>query len=121
MAPVSKSSIRVFVGQEPSDWAGPAKDVVSKGLGISVPASNHDCMCANRLSYVLGLKGESLTILTACSSSLVAVALALKTTPWWESTEEGRTSLVLGNNLMLYPEPFVENCAVRLLSPGGRC
>ncbi|QRK07700.1 SDR family NAD(P)-dependent oxidoreductase [Archangium violaceum] len=71
---------------------------------------------ANRLSYVLGLKGPSLTVDTACSSSLVAVHLACQSLRAGES----RLALVGGVNLMFSPEANVLLSKFGGLSPDGR-
>ncbi|MEU9384144.1 beta-ketoacyl synthase N-terminal-like domain-containing protein, partial [Streptomyces sp. NPDC048279] len=72
---------------------------------------------ANRISYVLGLQGPSLSIDTGQSSSLVAVHMAC------ESLRTGETTMALagGINLDLGPESFVEATKFGGLSPDGRC
>jgi acyl transferase domain-containing protein/NADPH:quinone reductase-like Zn-dependent oxidoreductase/NAD(P)-dependent dehydrogenase (short-subunit alcohol dehydrogenase family)/acyl carrier protein len=81
------------------------------GTGIS------HSIVANRLSYLLNLRGPSLAIDTACSSSLVAVHLAC------ESLQRGETNLALagGVNLILSPEPSISFSLARMLSPDGLC
>ncbi len=71
---------------------------------------------ANRVSYVLGLKGPSLTVDTACSSSLVAVHLACQSL----RTGESRLALVGGVNLVFAPETNVLLTKFGGLSPDGR-
>lgn len=70
-----------------------------------------------RVSYVLGLRGPSLTISSACSSSLVAVATAC------EALRTGDCSLAIagGVNLMLTPDVSVAISKLGALSPDGRC
>ncbi|KXO89985.1 polyketide synthase [Tsukamurella pulmonis] len=72
---------------------------------------------ANRLSYLLDLRGPSLTIDTACSSSLVAVHLATQSLRLGESD----TALVGGVNLLLSPSVFRGFDASGALSPTGTC
>ena len=58
---------------------------------------------ANRISYIYGLHGPSLTIDTACSSSLVALHQAV------EALRSGRvdTAIVAGTNLIASPASFI--------------
>ena len=57
-----------FIGQEPSDWKG----VVSSGSPYSATGGALS-ISSNRVSFVFGLQGGSMTIDTACSASLVAL------------------------------------------------
>ncbi len=74
-------------------------------------------VAANRISYVMDLRGPSVAVDTACSSSLVALhhaCLALR-------TGEARMALVGGVNLLLHPYPFIGFTKASMLSAGGRC
>ncbi|MER5873502.1 beta-ketoacyl synthase N-terminal-like domain-containing protein, partial [Streptomyces sp. NPDC002044] len=72
---------------------------------------------ANRLSYVLGLTGPSLTVDAAQSSSLVAVHLAC------EGLRNGDADLAVvgGVNLILSPGSSADSARFGALSPDGRC
>ncbi|MFI8356845.1 SDR family NAD(P)-dependent oxidoreductase [Streptomyces cyaneofuscatus] len=72
---------------------------------------------ANRVSYLLDLRGPSFPIDTACSSSLVALRTAV------ESLRAGScdTALVGGVNLLLSPTIYVSFSRAGMLSPDGRC
>ncbi|NJP45204.1 type I polyketide synthase [Actinacidiphila epipremni] len=72
---------------------------------------------ANRLSYVLGLAGPSLTVDSAQSSSLVAVHLAC------ESLRRGESDLAIvgGVNLVLGPDSSAASAVFGALSPDGVC
>jgi acyl transferase domain-containing protein/NADPH:quinone reductase-like Zn-dependent oxidoreductase/NAD(P)-dependent dehydrogenase (short-subunit alcohol dehydrogenase family)/acyl carrier protein len=71
---------------------------------------------SGRLSYLLGLKGPSLSLDTACSSSLVAVHLAC------QALRTGECSLAIagGVNLILAPETTVVLSQAHMLAPDGR-
>lgn len=62
--------------------------------------------------FVFGLKGPSLTVDTACSSSLTALHLALRALRGGDCA----AALVGGVNAILSAEPFVEECAARMLA-----
>src|SRR6185436_16810907 len=72
---------------------------------------------ANRVSYLLGLRGPSLCVDTACSSSLAAVHLACR------SLRDGECSVALagGVNLVLSPGFTVELTKFGGLAGDGRC
>jgi acyl transferase domain-containing protein/acyl carrier protein len=72
---------------------------------------------ANRVSYLLGLRGPSLSVDTACSSSLVSVHLAC------QSLRDGECSVALagGVNMILSPGFTVELTKFGGLSGDGRC
>ncbi|MFD6231238.1 SDR family NAD(P)-dependent oxidoreductase [Streptomyces sp. NPDC060232] len=109
------SATGVFVGISSSDYRdvlanSPSADAYSLLGGASSVA-------ANRLSYVLDLRGPSLSVDTACSSSLVAVHLAC------EAIRRGEcgVAVVGGVNVILTPaitEAF-DNSGV--MAPDGRC
>ncbi len=72
---------------------------------------------ANRVSYVLNLKGPSMPIDTMCSSSLTAIHEAC------EQLRRGscRMAIAGGVNLYLHPSSYVGLCAQRMLSKDGSC
>jgi phthiocerol/phenolphthiocerol synthesis type-I polyketide synthase D len=74
-------------------------------------------IAANRLSYLLDLRGPSLSVDTACSSSLVAVHLAVR------SLREGESELALagGVNLLLSPVITRSFDQAGSTAPDGRC
>ena len=72
---------------------------------------------ANRVSYLLNLRGPSMPIDTMCSASLTAIHEAC------EHLYRGECELALagGVNLYLHPRTYVELCGLRMLSKDGRC
>lgn len=74
-------------------------------------------MIANRISFLLNLRGPSETIDTACSSSLVAIHQAV------QAILHGDCELAIagGVNLLLSPTSFVSAYKAGMLSDDGRC
>ncbi len=74
-------------------------------------------IAANRLSYVLDLRGPSVAVDTACSSSLVAIHQAC------QSLRGGECDLALagGVNLLLVPDLSIVFSQARMLAPDGTC
>ncbi|GAE32993.1 malonyl CoA-acyl carrier protein transacylase [Halalkalibacter hemicellulosilyticusJCM 9152] len=112
---LNKSSMGVFIGQMNYDWAH--IDIEDALADPYYAAGSAPSITSNRLSYLLGLTGPSMTIDTACSSSLVAVDLAV------EKLRKGAcsTALVGGVNVMLHPRSYIGCCAANMLSFKGRC
>nr|WLE93511.1 PKS T1(KS-AT-KR-KS-AT-DH-KR-KS-AT-KR-KS-AT-KR) [Streptomyces sp.] len=106
----------VFVGASSGDYerlllrAGPA------GLTHHTATGTNRGIISNRVSYVLGLYGPSLTVDAAQASSLAAVHLAC------ESLRRGETSLAIagGVNLAVTPENTAALAKLGALSPSGR-
>ncbi len=72
---------------------------------------------ANRLSYLLDLRGPSVSVDTACSASLVAVHLACQSLRLGESD----IAITGGVSLMITPELLVSMSKVGFMAPDGRC
>ncbi|WP_181019820.1 type I polyketide synthase [Nonomuraea typhae] len=105
------SKAGVFLGAISNDFAA-----LSAGGRHGYTGANR-AMIANRVSYVLGLRGPSLTLDAGQSSSLVAVQLAC------ESLRRGETGLAIagGVNLNLLGETTNAIGEFGALSPDGRC
>ncbi|MFI1913807.1 type I polyketide synthase [Nocardia sp. NPDC020380] len=105
----------VFVGAIADDYATLTQrhDAITQH---SLTGTNRG-LIANRLSYVLGLRGPSLTVDAAQASSLVAVHLAV------ESLRRGESGLALagGVHLNLAAESTIRADRFGGLSPDGRC
>lgn len=108
--------VGVFVGIGTDDYARlqfEASDVsdayVATGGALSI--------AANRISYLFGFQGPSLSIDTACSSSLTALHYAC------QSLRSGEASLALvgGANLILSPAVSIHLNRAGFLSPDGKC
>ena len=84
--------------------------------GRTLTGTQHSVL-ANRLSYLLDLRGPSISIDTACSSSLVAIHLACQSL----RTGESDTAISGGVSLMLAPEMMITLSKVGFMSPSGRC
>jgi acyl transferase domain-containing protein/NADPH:quinone reductase-like Zn-dependent oxidoreductase/NAD(P)-dependent dehydrogenase (short-subunit alcohol dehydrogenase family) len=85
-------------------------------LDVHYASGNAHSTASGRLSYLLGLKGPSLSVDTACSSSLVAVHLAC------QALRTGECSLAIagGVNVILAPETTVALSQAHMLAPDGR-
>ncbi|HRL21271.1 MAG TPA: amino acid adenylation domain-containing protein [Alcaligenes sp.] len=72
---------------------------------------------ANRVSYVLGLRGPSMVVDTLCSSSLTAIHLACA------SIRAGECSAALagGVSLSLHPNKYVTHALLGMSASDGRC
>ncbi|MCG7407083.1 SDR family NAD(P)-dependent oxidoreductase [Paenibacillus sp. ACRRX] len=72
---------------------------------------------ANRVSYLLNLKGPSMPIDTMCSSSLTAVHEAC------EHLYRGECELAIAGavNLYLHPSNYTHLCGQQMLSDDGKC
>jgi Polyketide synthase modules and related proteins len=110
------SQVGVFIGISTNDYSqrqfsDPAAIDAYAGTGNALS------IAANRLSYLLDLRGPSLAVDTACSSSLVAVHYAD------QSLRSGECSLALagGVNLMLSPELTITFSQARMMASDGRC
>ncbi|HEX7843260.1 MAG TPA: SDR family NAD(P)-dependent oxidoreductase [Kofleriaceae bacterium] len=106
----------VFVGISTNDYAGlqlsdPARVGAHDGTG-----SAHS-IAANRLSYLLDLRGPSMAVDTACSSSLVAVHLACQSL----RTGECRVALAAGVNVVLTPQLTIVFSKAGMMAADGRC
>ncbi len=113
---LSGSQTGVFVGISTTDFAN-LRSAEKIPVNQYVGTGNAHCAAANRLSYILGLRGPSLAVDTACSSSLVAIHLACR------SIRSGESDMALagGVNVMLSPEPNRIFAAANLMAANGRC
>ncbi len=111
------SDTGVFVGQTGLEYRQLEQQRPGKPDLHSVTGTLSRAVSSGRVSYVLDLRGPSLTLDTACSSSLVAVHTALL------SLRAGECEMALagGVNLVLCPDEEVALSAVGMLARDGRC
>jgi acyl transferase domain-containing protein/acyl-CoA synthetase (AMP-forming)/AMP-acid ligase II/acyl carrier protein len=78
---------------------------------------NAHSIAANRISYLLDLRGPSIAIDTACSSSLVAIHMAC------DSLRGAHSNLAIAGavNLILSPEATIAFSHARMMAADGRC
>ena len=86
-------------------------------ISVHSGTGNALSIAANRVSYLLDLRGPSLSVDTACSSSLVALHLAVRSL----RSRESDAALVGGVNHILTPETTIAFSRSRMLSPTGQC
>src|SRR5262249_28860431 len=86
-------------------------------IDAHVGTGNALSIASNRVSYVLNLRGPSLSVDTACSSSLVAVHLAVQAL----RNRECDAALAGGVNMILSPETKIAFAKARMLAPDGKC
>jgi acyl transferase domain-containing protein len=106
----------VFIGISTSDYSR----ILVEQSDFSDPyaaTGNALSITANRLSYLLDVRGPSLAVDTACSSSLVAVHLACQSL--WNG--EATMALAGGVNLILSPHTTANFVKAGMMSPDGRC
>jgi malonyl CoA-acyl carrier protein transacylase len=106
------SQTGVFVGM----WACDYRELLLSapqraGTGVM------NCLAANRLSYLLDLRGPSMTVDTACSSSLVAVHQACQSL----RTRESNLAIAGGVNVILSPQWTVAFSQAGMMAKDGRC
>ncbi|MDX2205387.1 MAG: type I polyketide synthase [Hyphomicrobiaceae bacterium] len=106
----------VFVASYHNDYAMQQLADVD-GIELRTLTGTLHSVLANRLSYLLDLRGPSLSLDTACSSSLVAVHLACQSLRLGESD----IALAGGVSLMIGPELMVALSKVGFMAPDGRC
>ncbi len=113
---LSGSQTGVFIGISNFDYS---RLQINYGVATDVYAGtgNAFSIAANRLSYLLDLRGPSLAVDTACSSSLVAIHQAC------QSLRQGESHLALagGVNLILSPEMTIIFSKTGMLAADGRC
>lgn len=105
----------LFVGVFNHDYA----ELLQKNevMDAYLTTGTMNSMIANRISYILNLRGPSEAIDTACSSSLVAIHQAV------QAIVQGDCDLALagGVNTLITPTSFIAANQAGMLSAEGRC
>lgn len=113
---LSHSQTGVFVGISNSDYAQ-LQVRENNPINAYMGTGNAHSVAANRLSYLLDLRGPSLSVDTACSSSLVAVHLACQSL----LNGECEQAIAAGVNLILTPDVTQTFAQAGMMSETGRC
>ncbi|HLO85985.1 MAG TPA: beta-ketoacyl synthase N-terminal-like domain-containing protein [Nostocaceae cyanobacterium] len=110
------SQTGVFIGISSNDYARlQLKEYTD--IDIYTGTGNALSIAANRLSYILDLRGPSLAVDTACSSSLVSVHLACQSL----QNRDCNQALAGGVNLILSPELTITFSQAKMMAADGRC
>jgi acyl transferase domain-containing protein len=110
------SRTSVFLGAMADDYAALCRQRGAAEPGATTITGLNRSILANRISYLLGLRGPSMTVDSGQSSSLVSVLLACESL--WSGA--ATTSLAGGVQLNLTDDGFVIADRFGALSPDGR-
>ncbi|MCX7293777.1 SDR family NAD(P)-dependent oxidoreductase, partial [Janthinobacterium sp.] len=111
LAARDQGKVGVFVGVMGSEYQLFSSHAPGQGVSGSYGT------IANRVSYVLNLRGPSMAVDTMCSSSLTAIHLAC------ESIRRGESAcaIVGGVSLSLHPNKYTTHALLNMPSSHGRC
>ncbi|WP_375496224.1 type I polyketide synthase, partial [uncultured Nostoc sp.] len=112
-----KTQTGVFVGISTNDNYQRLLSQDVTEIDAYLTTGNAHSVAAGRISYILGLTGQSLAVDTACSSSLVATHLACQSL----RQRESNLAIVGGVNRLISPEFTINFSQARMLSGDGRC
>ncbi|MBZ5509053.1 MAG: SDR family NAD(P)-dependent oxidoreductase, partial [Acidobacteriia bacterium] len=113
---LSGSRTGLFVGVANQDYVNVMNNLEVALDGYSASGNSHSVL-ANRISFLLNLRGPSAPIDTACSSSLVALHRAI------ESIHTGSCDMAIvgGVQIMLSPAGHISFGMAGMLSGDGKC
>ncbi len=109
-------SVGVFVGIAGNDYAG-IQMPHHAGIDVHTNSGCTQSIASNRISYLLDLKGPSVSVDTACSSALVAMSQACHGI--WNG--QCRAALTGGVNAIITPHATIGFSKAQMLSPSGQC
>ena len=106
----------LFVGVATNDYID-LMNSLNVGLDGYTASGNSHSVLANRVSFLLNLRGPSAPLDTACSSSLVAIHRAI------ESIHSGSCDMAIvgGVQVMLTPAAYISFGIAGMLSGDGKC
>jgi thioester reductase-like protein len=111
-----QANIGVFVGIASNDYGSLQLSDYSNA-DVHTNSGGTLSIAANRVSYLLDLKGPSVSVDTACSSALVAISLACKAI--WSGDCDA--ALAGGVNALITPHASIGFSKATMLSPSGKC
>lgn len=106
----------VFVGISANDYHS-LQLSDKKQIDVHSNSGGTLSIAANRVSYLLDLRGPSVSVDTACSSALVAISLACQAI--WSGTCD--SALAGGANALISPNSSIGFSKAGMLSPSGQC
>ncbi|WP_263172712.1 type I polyketide synthase [Streptomyces sp. SCSIO ZS0520] len=111
--------VGVYAGLSMADYQYlVARDMQDDQLNLYHGTGTSFAALAGRLSYILGLRGPSMTVDTACSASLTAVHLACQAL----RAGDCEVAVVGGASAIVAPSPLLASMAGSgALAPDGRC
>ncbi|GAB2909108.1 SDR family NAD(P)-dependent oxidoreductase [Streptomyces heilongjiangensis] len=115
-ADLAGSACGLFVGVASSEYGELARERGADVDGQLMTGNDHSVL-ANRVSFLLDLRGPSEPVDTACSSSLVAVHRAVRAI----QTGECELAVAGGVNVIVAPTAFEAFGRSGMLAPDGRC
>ncbi|WP_166645331.1 non-ribosomal peptide synthetase [Photobacterium lutimaris] len=112
----SNTRTGLFVGVSTSEYS---QKIKAANLPIDAYTSTGSChsITANRISYLLNLRGPSEPVDTACSSSLVAIIRAIE----YIKKGECDCAIVGGVNALISPDYYISFNKAGMLSEDGKC
>ncbi|MDG9715468.1 SAM-dependent methyltransferase [Streptomyces sp. DH24] len=115
-ADLAGSACGLFVGVASSEYGELARE---RGVDVDgqLMTGNDHSVLANRVSFLLDLRGPSEPVDTACSSALVAVHRAVRAI----QTGECDLAVAGGVNVIVAPTAFEAFGRSGMLAPDGRC
>lgn len=110
------SNTGVFMGAGGSDYTRRYFKNI-EDIDFYCATGSYSSIVSNRISYVLGLRGPSLSIDTACSSSLVSIHLAAKSLNAYECD----MAIAGGVNAIVSPEITIALSKAKMMALDGKC